>query len=173
MIPVDEIAAIVDISVRAVLRRRHDARRADRGELVNEAWLVALEALPKARAPLGPYLGTAITRSLAHALRRWGREPATDEAPDLADPTPGAEALLVAREAAARTFDGLDHLDREIAAALIGLGGRRAAAARDVARAFDVPVGRVYQARQNLARRAGGREAPRAEQLRLAGMGGN
>jgi DNA-directed RNA polymerase specialized sigma24 family protein len=171
-----QIAGIVEIAVSSVVRRSRAARAADRGDLVNEAWLVALESLPAAReraTDLGPYLFTAIARSLRHALRRWGREPVADRLPDHADPAPRADDLLCAREAAARTFGALDEVDRAIAAALVGANGRRAADAREVARAFDVPIGRVYQARQNLARRAGLRGRPRSEQLNFAGMGGN
>jgi hypothetical protein len=170
-----EIAGIVEITVASICRRWRCARVIERAELVNEAWLVALEALPAARAraaDLGGYLGTTIARNLTHALRRWGREPATDQLPDVADPAPRADDVIAARQIGARAFDALDEVDRAIAAALVGIGGRRASEPREVARALSVPVGRVYQARQNLARRALGRRTTEPAQLTVARMGG-
>lgn len=161
MIPAAEIAQLIDIAVTAIRRRSRRAQVFERGDLVNEGWVVALETLPRQQrcgAPMGPYLVRAIIWSLGHATARWSAGWTTSDGPgalpDVPDAGPGPEAIAVARGQAAHALAALSSADREIVGLLLGAGGRRAAPAPEVARAAGVPIGRVYQARQVLARRA-------------------
>lgn len=171
VIPFAEIQEIVEGCVNARLFTGDRGPRSgafDRADLINEAWIIALEALPNQRksgAPLGPYVGRAIMTSLRNAIARWGKARAHDAGPDwldqIPDPAPSAEQVMLARAEASRALSGLSQLDREIVGELLGAGDKPGQPEPAVARHFGVPVGRVYQARQMLSRRAGVRGVPR------------
>lgn len=142
-------------------------------DVVQEAWLAALEHPPRANAEA--WLGRVV-RNLAWKRRRGeGRRAEHERALPAAEPHPGPEATAERLELQRRVLDAVAAIDEPFRTAVVEryLQGRTSA---DIARALGVPEGTVRwrlkrglaELRARLDDRFGGREAWSALLLPLA-----
>ena len=97
----------------ARLAGAYEHRRADRDDLIQDIWLAVWRALPGFRGDCSErtfVYRIAHNRAITHAGRRRPPTTGLDEAPDLLDPAPTAEAVIGARERHARLLAALHRL---------------------------------------------------------------
>ncbi|MFO1407280.1 MAG: RNA polymerase sigma factor [Steroidobacteraceae bacterium] len=97
----------------ARLAGAYEPRRADREDLVQDIWLALWRALPGFRGECSErtfVYRIAHNRAITHAGRRQPDMAGLDEAPELPDPTPAAEAVVGAHERHARLLAALRRL---------------------------------------------------------------
>jgi RNA polymerase sigma-70 factor (ECF subfamily) len=150
--------------------RRLGARAADLEDLAHEVFLVVHRRLGDydPSRPMRPWLFGITLRVAAAGRRRAGRDaPSRDGAPaELADPGPGAEAELEAREARDLLLAALARVPLEQRAVVV-LHDLDGLAAPDIAVALELPPNTVY------SRLRLGREKLAAAVKRLRARGGD
>jgi RNA polymerase sigma-70 factor (ECF subfamily) len=124
--------------------RRLGARAADLEDLAHEVFLVVHRRLGDydPSRPLRPWLFGITLRVAAAGRRRAGRV-ADDEPPELADPAPGADADLEAREARDLLHAALERVPLE-QRAIVVLHDIDEVQVPDIAAALELPANTVY-----------------------------